>query len=148
MRPSALPRRLWHAQLRLRVMGGVVIVILLAIVAFDIGAIATMRRYLLGQTDQNLQVTLAATRIRLPSLVPGYLPQFAVDGRAATVHAGGGANVIWAGESPSPPVRSLLGEFSITFFPRGGKPVQLEVGAGCARSSRWQRRPTGSRPAT
>ena len=109
MRPSALPRRLWHAQLRLRVLGGVVIVMLLAIVALDIGAIATMRRYLLGQTDQNLQVTLAATRIRLLSLVPGYLPQFAIDGRAATVHAGGGANVTWAGESPSPPVRSLVG---------------------------------------
>ena len=29
----------------------------------------------------------------------------------------------------SPPVRSLLGEFSIAFYPRGGKPVQLEVGA-------------------
>jgi two-component system, OmpR family, sensor kinase len=104
MRPSALLRRLWRAQLRLRVMAGVVIVMLLAIAAFDIGAVATMRRYLLGQTDQNLQVTLATTRIQLPSLLPGY-------------------------PSASSPVRSLLGEFSITFYPRGGKPVQLEVGA-------------------
>ena len=72
MRPSALLRRLWRAQLRLRVMAGVVIVMLLAIAAFDIGAVATMRRYLLGQTDQNLQVTLAMTRIQLPSLLPGY----------------------------------------------------------------------------
>jgi hypothetical protein len=31
------------------------------------GAVATMRRYLLGQTDQNLRVTLAMTRIQLPS---------------------------------------------------------------------------------
>ena len=108
MRPSALLRRLWRAQLRLHVMAGVVIVTLLAIAAFDIGAVAIMRRSLLGQTDQNLQVTLGMTRVQLPSLVPGYPPRPAVYPRVA---------------------RSLLGEFSITFFPRGGKPVQLEVGA-------------------
>ena len=38
MRPSALLRRLWRAQLRLRVMAGVATVMLLAIAAFDIGA--------------------------------------------------------------------------------------------------------------
>jgi two-component system OmpR family sensor kinase len=112
MRPSALPRRPLHAQLRLRVMAGVVIVLLVAIAAFDIGAVATMRRYLLRQTDQNLQVTLAMTRVQLPSLLPGYSPNFAVRAKFAQA-----------------PARSLLGEFSITFFPRGGKPVQLEVGA-------------------
>jgi two-component system, OmpR family, sensor kinase len=128
MRPSALLRRLWRAQLRLRVMAGVVIVMLLAIAAFDIGAVATMRRYLLGQTDQNLQVTLATTRIQLPSLLPGYPFAAAVHPNVAQAPAGGGANVTWIRGSSSP-VRSLLGEFSITFYPRGGKPVQLEVGA-------------------
>jgi len=127
MTPSALLRRLWRAQLRLRVMAGVVIVMLLAIAAFDIGAVATMRRYLLGQTDQNLQVTLAMTRIQLPSLLPGYPFAAAVHPSAAQAPAGGGANVTWI--RGSSPVRSLLGEFSITFYPRGGKPVQLEVGA-------------------
>ena len=112
MRPSALLRRLWRAQLRLRVMAGVVIVMLVAIAAFDIGAIATMRRYLLGQTDKDLQVALSMTRIQLPVLVPGYAPRYAVSSRVT-----------------KPPVRSLLGEFSITFFPQGGKPYQLEVGA-------------------
>jgi two-component system, OmpR family, sensor kinase len=129
MSPSALLRRLWRAQLRLRVMAGVVIVMLVAIAAFDIGAVATMRRYLLRQTDQNLQVTLAMTRIQLPSLVPGYFPRSAVHPKVAQAPGSGGANVTWIGGSPSPPVRSLLGEFSITFFPQGGKPVQLEVGA-------------------
>jgi two-component system OmpR family sensor kinase len=129
MRPSALLRRLWRAQLRLRVMAGVVIVMLVAIAAFDIGAVATMRRYLLGQTDQNLQVTLAMTRIQLPSLVPGYPPRPVVQATVAQAPGGGAAaNVTWTGAS-SAPVRSLLGEFSITFFPQGGKPVQLEVGA-------------------
>jgi two-component system, OmpR family, sensor kinase len=112
MRPSALLPRLRRAQLRLRVMAGVVIVMLVAIAAFDIGAVATMRRYLLGQTDQNLRVTLAMTRVQLPSLLPGYPPNFAVRAKFAQA-----------------PVRSLLGEFSMTFFPRGGKPVRLEVGA-------------------
>ena len=128
MRPSALLRRLWRAQLRLRVMAGVVIVMLLAIAAFDIGAVATMRRYLLGQTDRNLQVTLAMTRIQLPSLVPGYPFAAAVHPNVAQAPVGGGANVTLIRAS-SPPVRSLLGEFSIAFYPRGGKPVQLEVGA-------------------
>ena len=85
MRPSALLRRLWRAQLRLRVMAGVVVVMLVAIAAFDIGAVATMRRYLLGQTDKNLQVTLAMTRIQLPSLVPGYLPRPGASSRPVRV---------------------------------------------------------------
>jgi hypothetical protein len=113
MRPSALLRRLWCAQLRLRVMAGVVIVMLLAIAAFDIGAVATMRRYLLGQTDRNLQVTLAMTRIQLPSLLPGYPFAAVVHPNVAQAPAGGGANVTWTRASSSP-VRSPLGEFSIT----------------------------------
>jgi two-component system OmpR family sensor kinase len=129
MTPSALLRRLWGAQLRLRVMAGVVIVMLVAIAAFDAGAVATMRRYLLRQTDQNLQVTLAVTRIHLPSLVPGYPPRFSVDAQVARAPGSGGAAVTSAGKSPSASPRSVLGEFSITYFPRGGKPVQLEVGA-------------------
>jgi two-component system, OmpR family, sensor kinase len=128
MRPSALLRRLWRAQLRLRVMAGVVIVMLLAIAAFDVGAVATMRRYLLAQTDQNLQVTLAMTRVQLPSLLNSYRPRFAVNTKVAQAPAGGAPDVAWVANSAAPP-RSLLGEFSITFFPRGGKPVQLEVGA-------------------
>jgi hypothetical protein len=55
MRPSALLRRLWRAQLRLRVMAGVVVVMLVAIAAFDIGAVATMRRYLLGRPTRTFR---------------------------------------------------------------------------------------------
>jgi len=129
MSPSALFRRLWRAQLRLRVMASVVIVTMLAIAAFDVGAIATMRRYLLEQTDRNLQVALSMTQIQLPLLVPGYQPRYAVDGKVTEAPAGGGNYVARIGTSARPPLRSLLGEFSITFFPQGGKPYQLEVGA-------------------
>jgi hypothetical protein len=63
--PKALLRRLLRAQLRLKVMAGVVVVTLLALVAFDVGAVATMRRYLLTQTDSNLQGALTLTLPRL-----------------------------------------------------------------------------------
>src|SRR2546421_13004543 len=63
--PTALLRRLLCAQLRLKVMAGAVVVTLLPLVAFDVGAVATMRRYLLTQTDSNLQAALTLTLPRL-----------------------------------------------------------------------------------
>src|SRR6201987_3818458 len=63
--PAALLRRLLRAQLRVKVMAGVVVVTLLALVAFDVGAVTTMRRYLLAQTDGNLQGALTLTLPRL-----------------------------------------------------------------------------------
>src|ERR1035438_5063777 len=67
----ALLRRLLRAQLRLKVMAGVVVVTLVALVAFDIGAVTTMRRYLLAQTDNNLQVALTLTTPRLNAILSG-----------------------------------------------------------------------------
>ena len=46
-------------------MAGVVVVTLLALVAFDVGAVTTMRRYLLTQTDSNLHGALALALPRL-----------------------------------------------------------------------------------
>jgi hypothetical protein len=96
-------------------MAGVVIVLLVAIAAFDIGAVATMRRYLLGQTDQNLQVTLAMTRIQLPSLVPGYTPGTAVQARVAQAPGGGGA-------ATAAPVSPHGLRVTLTLPARRGKP--------------------------
>jgi two-component system, OmpR family, sensor kinase len=134
MKPSALPRRLWRSQLRLRVLAGVVIVTLLAIVAFDIGAVATMRKYLLAQTDQNLQVALELTRIQLPLLVPGYPPQAAAvtkQGRKGSLNIarGGAGTSAVTPKKASPQLHSLLGEFDIAYLPQGGTAFQLEVGA-------------------
>jgi two-component system, OmpR family, sensor kinase len=133
MKPSAPLRRLGRAQLRLRVMAGVVIVTLLAIVAFDIGAVATMRKYLLAQTDQDLQVALELTRIQLPLLVPGYSAQVQAVKRSGGVSGGvprGGARTsVSPAKKPPPQLHSLLGEFDITYLPRGGKAFPLEVGA-------------------
>jgi len=71
-RISLLARRLLRVQLRLKVLAGVVVVTLVALAAFDVGAVTTMRRYLLAQTDGNLQVALDSTAPRLDSLLcPG-----------------------------------------------------------------------------
>jgi len=71
-RISLLARRLLRVQLRLKVLASVVVVTLVALAAFDVGAVTTMRRYLLAQTDGNLQVALDSTPPRLDSLLcPG-----------------------------------------------------------------------------
>ena len=75
-RARALVQRLLHAQLRLKVMAGVVVVTLVALVAFDVAAVTTMRRYLLSQTDNNLQGALTLTLPRLAAiLTAGYARQ-------------------------------------------------------------------------
>ena len=61
------PRR---AQLRTRVLAGVLAVTVLALVAFDFAAVGALRRYLLGHTDAQLQSVLGLYRpmtITLPS---------------------------------------------------------------------------------
>ena len=55
-------------------MAGVVIVTLLALTVFDVGVVITMRRYLLAQTDDNLQVALTVTKPTLDSLIPAAPP--------------------------------------------------------------------------
>ena len=53
------PRR---AQLRTRVLAGVLAVTVIALVAFDFAAVGALRRYLLGHTDAQLQTVLALYR--------------------------------------------------------------------------------------
>ena len=137
--PAALLRRLLRAQLRLKVMAGVVVVTLLALVAFDIGAVATMRRYLLTQTDSNLQGALTLT---LPRLAAALGPAFQVD-RAAN-HA------VPAQVSLPPHVKTpaLPGAFDMTFLPFRGKQVTLQVAAnGSAGGYSWFLSPTAAKVA-
>ena len=70
-----LPSRLLHAPLRLKVMAGVVAVTLLALTVFDVGVVITMRRYLIPQTDNNLQVALTVTKPTLGSLISEGIPR-------------------------------------------------------------------------
>jgi two-component system, OmpR family, sensor kinase len=118
--PAALLRRLLRAQLRLKVMAGVVVVTLLALVAFDIGAVTTMRRYLLTQTDSNLQGALTLTLPRLAATL------------AFTNQAARASNYAVPGQVARPAhfkTPSLPGAFDMTFLPFHGQQVTLQVAA-------------------
>ncbi len=138
--PRALLRRLWRAQLRLRVLAGVVVVTLVALVGFDIAAVQVMRGYLLGQTDQNLRGALTVTSTQLSALVPGYSGLVAADARTQAVASVGSVTsaprsaVVRNGATGAvaqvaPQLRSILGEFDIVFLPAQGKQLTLEIGA-------------------
>ena len=119
--PAALLRRLLRAQLRLKVMAGVVVVTLLALVAFDIGAVTTMRRYLLTQTDSNLQGALTLTLPRLAAALA-----FTNQAARASSHAVPG-QVARPAQFKTP---SLPGAFDMIFLPFHGQQVTLQVAAG------------------
>ncbi len=137
--PAALLRRLLRAQLRLRVMAGVVVVTLLALVAFDVGAVATMRRYLLTQTDSNLQGALTLTLPRLAATL------------ALTNQAARASSHVVPGEVVLPShfkTPSLPGAFDMIFLPFRGKQVTLQVAAnGSAGGYSWFLSPTAAKVA-
>jgi len=119
-RASTLLRRLLNVQLRLKVMAGVVTVTLLALVAFDVGAVTTMRRYLLAQTDSNLQGALVLTAPRLQAILAGHARRQAVPSATPTE----------VFRRPGAKVPSLPGAFDITFVPVRGRQVALQINAG------------------
>jgi len=128
-------RRLLRVPLRLKVMAGVVVVTLVALAAFDIGAVTTMRRYLLGQTDSNLQGALTLTAPRLGALLSGGIHR----GRPA------GSQVAPAQFRPpaSATVPALPGAFDMVFLPLRGAEVTLQVAtnSGAGQTS-WSLSPT------
>jgi len=119
-------------------MAGVVAITLVALVAFDVAAVATMRRYLLTQTDSNLHVALTLTVPRLPVLLGVQAstapPPHAVDGQLVR-------------ERPSrywvPP-----GAFDMTFLPLRGRQVALQAAAnGTTVGAGWQLSPKAAKVA-
>jgi two-component system, OmpR family, sensor kinase len=140
-RTRKLPSRLLHAPLRLKVMAGVVVVTLLALTVFDVGVVITMRRYLILQTDRNLQVAQTVTEATLTSLIsdgfadpsPQPLPNGS-DGRPAVV-----------GVTPRPfKIQALPGDFDIVFVPARGPAMILEI----APTAGFAHRFVTMRPAT
>jgi two-component system, OmpR family, sensor kinase len=121
--------------LRLKVMAGVVVVTLLALAAFDMGVVITMRRYLLAQTDHSLHVALTVTEPTLDSRASGGLPD--------------PPRRIGATRLPRPGRASfgaLTGAFDIAFVPFRGPVRLLEVDttAGGAREMALPRSAIGS----
>jgi two-component system OmpR family sensor kinase len=131
-------RRLLRVQLRLRVMAGVVVVTLIALVAFDVAAVATMRRYLLTQTDNNLHVAAILTVPRLNAMLSGFPP-----GPRGESHVVQAKTRRPPGEFPA-----LPGAFDMTFVPLRGHQVTLQESAGgSVRGHNWVLSPRAARAA-
>jgi two-component system OmpR family sensor kinase len=124
---SLLSRRL-HVPLRLKVMAGVVVVTLVTLAAFDVGVVTTMRRDLLTQTDNNLQLALTVTRPRLNSLLSEgvVVPNSSV------------------ARPPASKLPGFFGNFEIAFVPRRGPVVTLQMGETTAGSTQWAFMPPGN----
>jgi two-component system OmpR family sensor kinase len=137
--PGTLLKRLLRAQLRLKVMAGVVVVTLVALVAFDVGAVTTMRRYLLTQTDSNLHGALTLALPRLAATL------------ALTNQAARASRHAVPGQVALPPhfkVAALPGAFDMTFLPFRGQQVTLQVAAnGSAGANWWTLSPTAQKVA-
>ena len=129
---SLLSRRL-HVRLRLKVMAGVVVVTLLALAAFDVGVVTTMRRYLLTQTDNNLQLALTVTEPRLNSLVSEGFPS-----PPSPLSSPPGY------QRPTSKLPGFLGDFQIAFVPWRGPVVTLEMGETGVGGTQWAYMPPGT----
>jgi two-component system, OmpR family, sensor kinase len=144
-RTRSLLSRLLCARLRLKVMAGVVAVTLVALAAFDVAAVTTMRRYLLTQTDNNLHLALTQTDARLHSLLPEGVPAPTVPQRPVrpnmpkpnvvrqltgllSMSAPGFRRPLKPAMS-KPRFRPLFGNFEIAFVPRRGSVLILEMPA-------------------
>jgi two-component system OmpR family sensor kinase len=126
-------RRLLRTQLRLKVMAGVLAVTLVALVAFDVAAVTTVRRYLLNQTDNNLQGALTLTLPRLAAFLGA--------GQAANHVVGGslGSNGLPSQRVlPKDKVPALPGAYDMVFLPLRGAQVTLQVAANSgAKTIDW-----------
>src|ERR1022692_4292345 len=130
-RATALLRRLLRVPLRLKVMVGVVVVTLVALVAFDVGAVTIMRRYLLGQTDNNLHGALILTVPRLRAILSGGSPP-----GAPGAEPGGVPEQVRL--PPNAKVPALPGAFDMAFLPWRGQQVTLQISTnGGAPGYNW-----------
>jgi two-component system, OmpR family, sensor kinase len=123
-RLSALAGQLLHAQLRIKVMAGVVVVTLVALVAFDLGAVTTVRRYLLAQTDSNLRGALTLTLPQLTKIL-AHLHPSAVSGRGPRPSRA----QFTAGSFGNYKVPALAGAYDMVFLPFRGQQTTLQVAA-------------------
>jgi two-component system, OmpR family, sensor kinase len=136
-RARALVRQLLRAQLRLKVMAGVVVVTLVALVAFDVGAVATMRRYLLTQTDSNLRGALTLTLPQLANILAHIAPP-----------GGRGPNAVPAQfpHARQEKVPALAGAYDMAFLPFHGGQTTLQVAAnGGGGGANWTLSPTAAK---
>jgi two-component system, OmpR family, sensor kinase len=118
-----------RAQLRTRVLAGVLAVTVIALAGFDLAAVSLLRRYLISQTDSQLKNVLDLYRPQPGK--PGFPRAVAIIGparrpprgnlrRAQRVTPGRGAVLL----------PSILNEFRVTFFTTSKPPKVLLRGPG------------------
>ena len=136
---KVLVQRLLHTQLRLKVMAGVVVVTLVALVAFDVAAVTTVRRYLLSQTDNNLQGALTLTLPRLAAILHAQ----------AQINQTRGPRAVPAQFPPGSTanqVPALAGAYDIVFLPFRGHQTTLQMAANIGTNGRsWSLSPTAAK---
>ncbi len=119
LRPR-VPRR---PQLRTRVLAGVLLITLIALVAFDFAAVTGLRRYLLSRTDSQLQTVLSLYRpvqLAVGPPVQVRTPR-AAHVRAFRLPAGGPARQSWVISGPHVRLTpAVLGEYYVAFVPGFG----------------------------
>src|SRR5580704_10666961 len=133
---SAMVGRLLRTQLRLKVMAGVLAVPLVALVAFDVAAVGTVRRKLLSQNEANLRVAPTLTLPRLAALL------------AANHQAGARGAPAVPEQRVLPPrfIPALPGAYDMVFVPARGEQVTLQVAAnGGPKTINWTLSPRTAR---
>ena len=128
MRPGG-PSRPRRAQLRTRVLAGVLLITLVALVAFDIAAVTALRGYLLGQTDSQLQNVLSLYRplnVSLPVSPPGQALH-SPPGRPPPKLSGPFQQRL-AIVGPRLRLPSILGEYNVVFVSGHGPRKFVEAG--------------------
>jgi two-component system OmpR family sensor kinase len=118
-------RRPRRPQIRTRVLAGVLLITVVALVAFDVAAVTALRRYLLGQTDSRLQTVLSLYRPvsqAVPVKMRGQPPPLASASAGAHPAAPAQVRLDWVIAGPrlrlSPPV---LAQYYVGFVSVHGR---------------------------
>ena len=135
-------RRPSRPQLRTRVLAGVLLITVVALVAFDVAAVTALRRYLLSQTDSRLQTVLSLYRpvsrpvpVRMRSQAPP--PASAIAGERLAAPAE--VRQSWVIDGPrlklAPPA---LAQYYVGLVTVRGRPHSPAVGAFVREAMRTQ----------
>jgi two-component system OmpR family sensor kinase len=128
-RAAAAPGRLRRAQLRTRVLVGVLLVTLAALLAFDFAAVAALRGYLLGQTDSQLHAVLGLYR---PVQVTEVLTPASRATRSASalsaINRAQRSAKDWKIAGPVVVAPRILGQFYVASLHGGSSPRQFVSG--------------------
>ncbi|HTU72027.1 MAG TPA: HAMP domain-containing sensor histidine kinase [Trebonia sp.] len=122
---ASIAGRLLRAQLRVKVMAGVVLVTLVALAAFDVGALTVMKRNLLGQTDVSLKSALQHSVPAVQSVLGQvHGAKAAPVGAGWQVSATGGKPAGPAGQGPR---YVPVGTYNIYYIASNGRQVEIQA---------------------